>query len=191
MKKVTIKKGCHRPFRFPVFYRGFGSLFNDACIEYNIKFDEDCRYTLTPHSDQADWNKLFGFCYGLLGIHKNSVRYGYSYDDVSGLIQICAIVYSTNSQGKVSVRRQFLFNVRIGEEHKYSINSKWTGSNVEVELMFDDYIVFKTHLFLETYTCDMPLMRFGCGLYFGGNQRAPQKITIYEDYETHYNNNQN
>jgi hypothetical protein len=55
-----------------------------------IKFDRSCAYNI---NEKSCVNKLWGFSSGLFGVHKNSYRFGWTYDSVSDKIVIWAYIY--------------------------------------------------------------------------------------------------
>ena len=168
MKKVTIYKGFHRPFTLiPACFRNISRIrsYKKQIIAKTITFTDSCRYYLTGN-DQHDWNKLFGICFGWNGIHKNSARFVWRYNPGTDRIEITTYYY-------IDGQRVFEnpFTLQINEPVKLVIeredNKLWFYINDE----FFDYIEFETQ-------CKFT---FGCGLYFGGNRRAPQDIIIYKE----------
>ena len=43
----------------------------------NIIFADNCKYEI---DEKSCVNKLYGFCLGLFGVHKNSIRFGWTYN---------------------------------------------------------------------------------------------------------------
>lgn len=176
MKKYIIPKGFHRPLRLlPAFLRCRPTIC-DAIKKYaiyesrkRIIFTESCRYSL-DNGDQSDWNKLFGFCFGVLGIHRNSLRAVWRYNPETDLIDVAMYYYIDGERNYnicTSVPVNTICNVTLiyekyDEKAYLSVSGVYSGS------------VMKN----ASFPVGKPV--FGCGLYFGGNRRAPQKITIYE-----------
>ena len=160
-------KGFHRPLPFKVlafnkiktlnFTRKF--IFTDSCV-YNLQ-DEN----------QSDWNKLFGIFLGLFGIHKNSFRFVWRYVERCNNIEIGAYWYLNGKRNftllcAIPLNTEFLFNLAFADDRViFSVVKDVTVSNHEV--------------FVNTKI--MTKVRRECGIYFGGNRRAPHKITIIEN----------
>ena len=176
MKKLFIPKGFHRPLRLlpaflrcrPVIYGKHGK-YGIVEMSKRIMFTESCKYSLDK-GDQTDWNKLFGFCFGFFGIHKNSVRAVWRYNPKSDLIEI-ALYYYKNGKRDYKICSAIPVN-----------------SLCYITLIYED---FPKKIYLSvtgvesksvTVSVKLPIKKhvFGCGLYFGGNRRAPPNITIYE-----------
>ena len=161
MKTQTIYKGFHRPFQLiPACFR-FLSFSRHFCISKHVLFTDSCRYNLFG-KDQKDWNKLFGFCLGINGIHKNSARCVWRYKPEADKIEIAAYYYI----GGIRICRR-LTTVKINQ----LINLKIVRAGRSVFFFADGFMVDD-----DVIGYDKPA--FGCGLYFGGNRRAPQNITI-------------
>jgi hypothetical protein len=81
-----IHRGKHRarPFRFGLWWR-------KKSFSWVVKFTESCRYDL-QNEDQGDTNKLIGIGY-LPGHHKDSARFGWRYDAVTGNVELSAYCY--------------------------------------------------------------------------------------------------
>jgi hypothetical protein len=80
MKEYRIFKGCHYSNFLPSFHK----VPNDFGISTNVIFDESCKYEI---DEKSCVNKLFGFCFGF-GVHKNSVRFGWTYNNEKNSIII-------------------------------------------------------------------------------------------------------
>lgn len=165
-KRHTIYKNCHRPiFRIPVLKR-----VKDNHIRKCFRFTDSCRYYL-DYGDQMRWNKLTGFCIGLLGIRKNSFRFVWRYNPNVDMIEIGAYWYKGGERGY-----KVLCRINIGEEYIFDMQ------------IYSDCIVFK--VIEDEYTRisfhELPMedlrdrSKYMCGIYFGGNRFAPQRIVIEE-----------
>lgn len=169
MKKQLILKGFHRPLSLiPPFLRRPKKTDCDIYMNKRIIFTDSCRYSLDG-GDQDDWNKLFGFCFGIFGIHKNSARAVWRYIPETDLIEIALYTY-------INGERDYRICTSV------SINSSCT-----IDLLYDRHdnslILHVGEHYYNSITRivsfpDKPV--FGCGLYFGGNRRAPHNIMIYE-----------
>ena len=168
MKKITIHKGFHRPFSFiPACFKGM-TTEKKFRIKKKIKFTESCKYNLR-NNDQYDWNKLFGVCFGIFGIHKNSARFVWRYVPYFKEVIEIGVYYYKN--GKRSAQRVFF--AQVGEEREYEIEVFTDTDGTYITFYIDE-----THLDIEKFEVNSKVT-FGCGLYFGGNRRAPQDISIY------------
>ena len=71
---LYIIKGFHYSTFFPKIYR-FRSE-NKKSVQ--VKFDKSCAYKI---DEKSCVNKLWGFSVGLFGVHKNSYRFGWTYEN--------------------------------------------------------------------------------------------------------------
>jgi hypothetical protein len=148
---MTIKKGTHSPFRFPV-------IVTSPEIVRVVQFTPSCRYDIG--NDQSDINKLFGVGY-FPHHHRNSIRFGWRYDQASDMIEILAYWYAQKE--------------RLWESMKFvAIGSK----NVFVMRRHED--MHELFIGKDRLIIDMPACEVGYLLqpYFGGNRTAPHDITI-------------
>lgn len=168
-KTHTIYKYCHRPFPFKIV--GL-DVEDNKIVQRVFEFTDSCRYHLNK-GDQHDWNKLYGFSFGLFGIHRNSVRFVWRYNPNIDKIEIAAYWY-------VDGYRNW-FNLCAIDINK-PIKFKMAFFNDSVIFtVLDDYVaIAKYHLYVESNIFSKE--RYCCGIYFGGNRRAPQKIKIIEHY---------
>ena len=168
MKTLNILKGFHRPFSL------LPACFSNIKLNRRINhiwsreyiFDESCEYLL-DNGDQYDWNKLYGWTFGALGIHNDSIRIVWRYNPITKLIELASYYYI---DGK---RLYFqLATCKIGEKIKTSIEV--LDNKTRITITTD-----KTYIKLMDFNESVkrkPL--FGCGLYFGGNRTAPHNITV-------------
>lgn len=160
MKKQIILRGFHRPLQLiPACFKNMksGLIFS---LTKEIEFTDSCRYNL--HSDdQHDWNKLFGVCAGIFGIHTNSGRFAWRYSN--GMIEIAIYTYINGERDAspvktIPINKRFKFDIRRHFNYlSYYINDKLVG---------------------ESWIGAGNNTLWGCGLYFGGNRRAPQTIIV-------------
>ena len=163
MRTTTIKKGTHAPFRFPKIIPGMYHRY-----DYDIIFTKSCRYNL-QNEDQLDVNKLFGIGY-FPSHHKNSVRFGWRYDLNKEKIEILSYYYKDK-------KRSFdhLCFVDIGDLYSFSLT---------ITDKYHELIVASKYPtnYPEYYKVEIPVIPKSIGYllrpYFGGNQKAPQDITI-------------
>ena len=141
--------------------------FNTTKLNFTFKFDDNCWY-INPTSSI---NKLYGISYGIIGIHKNSIRIGwipdkdknriklyyYGYENESDHIGKHIAIIDTNVEYKINM---FLYIIN-GEPMKLCI----TLNNTSI---YDDICKVKINW-----------LGFGCKPYFGGNNTAPNKMSFY------------
>lgn len=163
--KKTICKGRHRPFGFPAFLCPMGILRKEKSIKRTVTFNDNCIYVFDD-DDQYDWNKLFGLCFGITGIHNNSARFGWRYNTKIGMFEIGTLVYKDGVPNREAVA-----DIAPGEEIHLKIKFVRMKDNIEVYFFVEDMYVGETCLNPSSF------MYFGCGFYFGGNKVAPHKIT--------------
>lgn len=166
MKKFIIKEGRHRPFSLiPACIKGM--CIGDSIIKKKVMFTQSCRYYLN-NGDQQDWNKLFGVCFGLFGIHKDSARLVWRYNPQYDVIEIAVYYYKDGTR-----TFQKVFDVAIGEERTFEMELYHSEGFTYVATFVDEC----TQLDNERFDKDN-YIALGCGLYFGGNQTAPHDIEI-------------
>lgn len=168
--KKTILKHFHRPLGLPAFIAPSGLLLTGSkhSITRRVKFRPNCNYNLGD-SDQFDWNKLFGVCFGIRGIHRNSLRFGWRYNTDKGCIELCTIVYREDDVPQRVYREDVALNQWCNFDLSYRVEPYYIG--------YDFRINGRT-----VHSGIMPtpgaLCYFGCGLYFGGHLRAPKTMTV-------------
>ena len=163
MKKYTIFKGCH----YSNFIPSFHCTKDYAVFEGTYSFDENCKYQI---DEDSCVNKLFGFCFGL-GVHKNSVRFGWSYNKPVNSIYIWSYYYKN---GKLNKKKVFSCNTNEYHNYKIEVNriSKSLG-NYTFRLLVDNNVVLDFQELQSNKTFITTL-----GPYFGGHTRAPHKMII-------------
>lgn len=170
MKTNLILRGFHRPLLLiPPLMRPL--LVNDVdyiIAEKRIIFTESCRYALDC-GDQEDWNKLFGFCFGIFGIHRNSARAVWRYNTDNGHIEIALYTY-------VDGERKWHICTSVPIDTICEIRLLYMPDSHQLTLL-----VFGPYNGSVTKNVSFPIKRaYSCGLYFGGNRTAPHNIKIYE-----------
>lgn len=164
-KTHTIKKGFHRPLSLiPACIKGMS---RKPYQEYRktIRFTPSCRYLLSKE-DQTDWNKLFGFCFGIRGVHRDSARFAWRYNFDHDTIEIAAYKYVDGFRTWNKIKE-----IHVGKEHTFEITRQADGL---VAFYIDGIFLHYDYIDQNDKTA------YGCGLYFGGNNRAPHDIEIIE-----------
>ena len=169
MKTYTIHKGCHYSNFIPRIQ--LISQVNYMSQGGYIIFDESCKYEI----DEASCvNKLFGFCFGF-GVHKNSIRFGWTYNAPTNQIYIWKYFYINKKLNKEKI-----FSCELNQPHFYEIlvdkanNSKDTYF---ITLKIDDQKVYPFNNLSDTIQSNKCFITT-LGPYFGGNTRAPHKMKI-------------
>jgi hypothetical protein len=166
-KKHIIYKCLHRPFPFKI--KGLNRI-EDYIFKKTFRFTESCRYNLYTE-DQYDWNKLYGVSFGIFGIHKNSARFVWRYDLVTQKIEIGAYWYIDGYRNYYT-----LCSVEIND----TINFKMTFLHDSIVFtVLDDLMPISKYVLYMNENI-LKKNRYECGIYFGGNRRAPQRIEIKE-----------
>lgn len=166
MKKYTILKNWHYCLTF---FERLVSWFYDQS-EFNIEFklSKQCWYPKTNSNNH--YNKIIGLCFGIFGMHKNSVRlywipnfekpnklflYGYSYDS-----------FYKDHESKyfceIDVDTKYVCTLTLTDD-SYEFNIHTLG-NFEMENNIEDSKFQK-----KTFP------------YFGGKDRAPHKMVVWSD----------
>lgn len=182
MKQKIILKGFHRPLSLvpPFMHNIVGPGKNTIDVRIYV-FTESCRYIL-GNGDQMDWNKLYGYCYGIDGIHKFSGRIVWRYNPNTDKIELAAYCYENGVRlyqllGEVDINQKVLLCVEVVDnEIKMSLVGKYTDDQLDQTVRKTFKIDFDKKL--------MDKFKFSCDLYFGGNRMAPQNIKIlYENVD--------
>lgn len=158
--KFKIKKGNHYSNKF--LYKLFNFFHYSDHLSYFCKFNKSALYIDTTEN-RFDINKLFGFSIGRH--HINSYRFGWNVLD--GVIHIYAYSYID------SVRRfEEICTIDIDKEYKFIVKLK---NGYALFTIIDDSFHIKQalHPYKQKNSLGYCLWP-----YFGGNNRAPQSITI-------------
>lgn len=170
MNKVKIKENRHRPLSIiPPFMRNIRfDRKGSQIIGYELLFDESCEYLL-DNGDQYDWNKLYGWGFGL-NHHEDSVRLVWRYNLIEKVIEVAPYLYIEGK--KTMPTKEQIIKVKIGEKIKTSIEVLDNIARVIIET--DKCYPFE--FIFDISVSNKPLL--GCWFYFGGNRKATHDITI-------------
>ena len=177
--KVTIKRGRHYPWlipiAFPIWVKKGDATFRTA----KFVFTKSCIFDLKDE-DQYDVNKLFGFSIG--HHHKSSsFRFGWRPILENNTIEIVAYEYHDGERQKtmpiceVELNKSYQFRVGyLPHQNKTFYNVSDTQHHKSIK-----------ERFMADFTNNVVLKKTGglgytLGIYFGGNETAPHKITIYK-----------
>ena len=158
MNQWVILKRCHYSNFIPCIKRWYDGIE----FKRHIVFTDSCKYWV---DEESCVNKLFGFSFGLLGVHKNSVRFGWRYNGVSGKIEILEYYYRSGR-----LIKNVIGEVRTGEEILCSIKSFIRDGKKCVSLYLNNRCI-NTIVFEGVKKWLLTL-----GFYFGGDSRAPHKM---------------
>ena len=167
MERFIIHKNCHYSNFIPRLFSIFG--INYMQQGSAITFTESCKYRI---KEKSCVNKLFGFSLGIFGVHKNSIRFGWTYDANLNKIIIWKYVYDN-----CKLLKEKVFSCNIGDTHKYYLDTwLYNGSDGKYEydkcLRIDGKVVSRIKLEEKNWFI------LTLGPYFGGKTRAPHKICI-------------
>jgi hypothetical protein len=165
--KIKIGKGHHYPWLIPIAFPVWVSKKNGKLRMANFMFTESCLFDLHDE-DQWDVNKLFGFS---IGHHqkKSSFRFGWRPKLETGKIEIVAYEYHDNVRQKTMP----ICEVEINKWYKYCISYR-PYSNRSYYFVGDDG--FHNDINLKKKWG----LGYTLGVYFGGNEKAPQDVIIYK-----------
>jgi hypothetical protein len=172
MKQYLIKKGNH--YCSMSFFEKLGAV-GWKIKKYTVKFrfHPNCYWAPKRNDDDMDQNKLTGISYGM-NVHSNSVRLTWRPDFARpGMIEISAYTYDEKSASPK-------FKI-------YPITSVPVGQLVDacIESADNKYIVTVNKIqpkdTVENTNTD-PNLCLRLFPYFGGNNTAPQDMTIEIEY---------
>lgn len=169
LTEYTISAGQH--FCLP---RIFKIRNKPEQVSWYVVFGENADYDLQDE-DQKDWNKLCGLFYNFLNTRDNTVMIGWRYNRATQRMEL-------NGYYHVDKGRDFtkpLLEVALGEPVRVDILVDYEQKNYTVQLTrVNDGTQAKDSMpFTHNNTSCMEI-----NTYFGGNESAPQDITIYKAY---------
>lgn len=156
----TISKGKHRawPLRLGLF-------FNRAAIRKTVTFLDGCNYWLEG-VDMLDTNKLFGLAFLPEGVHKESARFGWRYDNAQSIV-LSAYCY-------VKGERIIKELCKVPRYKKITCALYVQKENYVFDVLIDG--VPHANEYVPKYHTRR--LSYPLGIYFGGNKTAPQKMAI-------------
>jgi len=168
MTTYTVSQDSH--FSFP---RVFKFKRSPKEVKWTVRFHENCDYHIqengTTHVDQYDWNKLCGVFFSLFNTRKDSAMMGWRYNPKTDEIEMAPYYHVSSS------RDMFKTMMTVKREETFSLSLK-------VDYEKKSYLWKMEKEGFET-THEMPFTHRGglCGFisfYFGGNQTAPQEVSV-------------
>jgi hypothetical protein len=149
---VRILKGFHYSTFFPKIYR----FCSENKKSIRVKFDKSCVYKI---DEKSCVNKLWGFSIGLFGVHKNSYRFGWTYENDK-------IIIWTYSYINGKLQKEKLTECEFDKEYQCSIS-------IDNKVVFNFNGVTKERELRSTKKFLLEL-----GFYFGGKTKAPNNMKI-------------
>lgn len=175
MKKIVIQKGKHYPFPyFPIPLPFWVKKQTINIRKAKFMFTDSCMFDLVDE-DQWDVNKLFGFS---IGHHKKctSFRFGWRPKLLENKIEIVAYEYhdgirqATKIIGMVDLNTWYkcvVFYIPYHQQTRYIFGDLSLTTNFNLNKKSG--------------------LGYTLGIYFGGNERAPQKIIILKKKQKRWN----
>lgn len=167
---MKIKRGRHYPYLIPIALPFWVKKKDSTVRSKRFQFTSSCMFDLHDE-DQWDVNKLFGFSIG--HHHKgSSFRFGWRPILKNNTIEIVAYEYHDGVRQKTMPicevnlykwnRFTIIYSHKIQKSHYYVneeyVNSRHLSNNVNLKKKWG--------------------LGYTLGLYFGGNEKAPQDIII-------------
>ena len=177
--KIRIKKGRHYPYLIPIAFPFWVKKNEGSFRTARFKFTESCMYDLGDE-DQWDVSKLFGFS---IGHHheRSSFRFGWRPLLNNRTIEIVAYEYHDGWRTKT----MRICELQLDKWYKFRIGylpfinrTQYLVMDEETDKLIKDREIYE-------FTNDVKLAKksglgYTLGVYFGGNEKAPQNITIYK-----------
>lgn len=165
--KIKIKKGRHYPYLIPIAFPFLVKKNSSSTRKAKFLFTDSCMFDLKDE-DQHDVNKLFGFSIGCH--HTTSFRFGWRPILDENKIEIVAYEYHNG----VRQRTMPICKINLNQWYEFiiSYNRRKERSYYFVDDEgFTNLVRFKGKKWGLGYTL---------GVYFGGNEKAPQDIIIHK-----------
>ena len=136
---------------------------------WEVKFDENCLYKI---EEESCVNKLFGYSFGLFGVHEESIRIGWAAEGEA------IILYSYIYTGG-KLHKSKICTCKPGITYKINLRLTNLGQSWDASIHITDPELQQTKMFW----CEFELKPFkfllSLGIYFGGHSRAPRTMNIY------------
>jgi len=164
--KYTILKNWH--YAFFLFGRLFGWGYNKKKHVITFKFSKECWWNPPRNQDDYDLNKLAGISFGLLGIHKNSVRLTWKPKfEKEGILELYGYVFDSSQKYHMS---KYICDVKTDNEYVCILSFR------ESDYLFDMWPFGS--ITMENKTIDNKLQKIVYP-YFGGNNKSPRKMYFW------------
>jgi len=179
MIRIKIKKGRHYPYLIPIAFPFCVKKDENNYREARFKFTDSCMFDLHDE-DQWDVNKLFGFSIGHHQ-HGSSFRFGWRPILSENKIEIVAYEYHDGFRMKTMpicrIKPNKWYRFRVGYYPKIN-RTHYVVMDTKTNKLIKDREIYE-------FNNDINLARksglgYTLGVYFGGNEKAPQDIIIYK-----------
>jgi len=173
MLRIKIKKDRHYPCLIPLGLPIWVKKRTPTIKHAKFMFTDSCMFDLKDE-DQWDVNKLFGFS---IGHHHNcnSFRFGWRPILDNETIEIVAYEYHNGIRNKTMP----ICEINLYEWYSFKIIYnpilKTSGYRITSSTNISNFFVNDIYFLDKTYGLGYTL-----GIYFGGNETAPQDIIIYK-----------
>jgi hypothetical protein len=166
MRFYLIKKGNH--YATMSLFEKIGAIgWNIRTMSVRFAFRNECWWTPPRNQDDYDLNKLAGIGFGT-NHHNNSVRLAWVPDFANqGMINVYGYTYDEKKEGQ-KFAMTFIKSVHVGDIITGKIESRDGGYFITVK----DVNIRMDNLHGDPNPC------FRLFPYFGGNNTAPQDMTI-------------
>jgi len=182
MIRIKIKRGRHYPYLIPIAFPFWVKKKEANFRAAKFRFTDSCMFDLHDE-DQWDVNKLFGFS---IGHHheRSSFRFGWRPILKENLIEIVAYEYHDGWR----MRTMPICKVKLNKWYRYKIGylphidrSYYQVMDTKTDKLIKDREIYE-------FANDVKLVKksglgYTLGVYFGGNEKAPQDITIYKKHK--------
>jgi len=179
MIPVKIKKGRHYPYLIPIAFPFWVKKNKESVRTATFMFSDSCMFNLYDE-DQWDVNKLFGFS---IGHHQLNSSFRFGWRPILGEKKIEIVAYEYHD----GVRQKTMPICRVHLNKWYKVRlvyiphkkkSYYNVSDIKTNKLIKDREIY-------SLTNDVDLKRgsglgYTLGIYFGGNEKAPQDITIWK-----------
>ena len=108
----------------------------------------------------------------MFGVHKNSWRFGWTYNTNEDKINIWSYIYNSN---KLTKKRIYIID--FDKEYDFRMNIVKNDSSYSLNLYINNELIVQyciTDLILKHYLLEL-------GFYFGGSTRAPHNMCLEFD----------
>ena len=149
--------------------------------QWDVVFDASCRYTI-PGEDQKDFNKGGGASLRMLSNNRDAVMWAWRYNPKRDVIELALYVnrsgkHEIGSEGEIRT-----FAVPIAQKARlvltYSGGGNWSLTMFRLDA--DDNVLDVETTYTNIRT---PPVVWRLGLWFGGNQPAPQEMQVWVDFK--------
>lgn len=170
MRQYLIKKGNH--YCSMSIFEKLGAIgWKIKKYSVRFKFHNDCYWVPARNNDDFDQNKLTGISYGL-NVHSNSVRFTWVPDfNIPGAIKISGYTYDEKAAApKFEIK--YITSVQVGQTSEGCIES-----------VGNEYVFTVNGVTVRMANANAdPNLCLRLFPYFGGNNTAPQDMTVEVDY---------